>query len=70
MIAMVSSERRPLSELWSFEPPDTAPMQGHCLACGKNVSVCRPRVADISAGYYTIRGECQDCGADVTIVVP
>lgn len=54
---------------WQFESPDVAPMKGHCRACKRDVAIRKPRVVDLSTGNYIVRGDCEDCRAEVTLIL-
>lgn len=54
---------------WKFEPPDVAPMKGHCRACKRDVAICRPRAVDLNTGNYVVRGECEFCRAEVVLIL-
>jgi hypothetical protein len=56
---------------WSFEPPavPVAPMKAHCRACRATVAILRPTSMDLNTGNYVVRGECENCGAEVVLIV-
>jgi len=56
---------------WSFEPPSVpvAPMKAHCRACRQTVAILNPSSMDLNTGNYVVRGECDNCGAEVLLIV-
>lgn len=54
---------------WAFKPPDVAPMKGHCRNCNESVAMLHPRELSLATGNYIVRGECEQCGQEVVLIL-
>ena len=56
---------------WTFQPSDVpvAPMKANCRACRQAVGILRPSAMDLKTGNYVVRGECDQCGSEVLLII-
>jgi uncharacterized protein DUF5679 len=56
---------------WTFQPSATpvAPMKANCRRCRKAVAILNPSAMDLKTGNYIVRGECEECGGEVLLIV-
>jgi len=54
---------------WTFTPPDVAPMKGYCRTCNQSVAMLHPREVSLATGNYIVRGDCQQCGEEVVLIL-
>ncbi|HEV3095726.1 MAG TPA: hypothetical protein VG104_01155 [Candidatus Dormibacteraeota bacterium] len=56
---------------WTFKAPDVpmAPMKANCRVCRQSVAILRPAAMDLKTGNYVVRGQCEQCGSEVLLIV-
>ena len=56
---------------WTFQPSQVpvAPMKANCRACRQAVGILRPSAMDLKTGNYVVRGECDQCGSEVLLII-
>lgn len=54
---------------WVFNPPDVAPMKGHCRHCNQSVAMLHPNQVTLATGNYIVRGDCDRCGQEVVLLL-
>jgi hypothetical protein len=56
---------------WIFQAPEVpmAPMKANCRSCRKAVAILHPTAMDLKTGNYVVRGECEQCGGEVVLIV-
>lgn len=69
MAAFAATMHQVAPNRWVFEPPDVAPMKGRCPSCQRSVAVLRPTSITFPGGDYIVRGACEQCGTQITLVL-